>query len=102
LPAGAKYVYRLRVQWDEAGKAVERTHDVEVQAGDRFSLTFVQERAADMSPGYSRRSNYGPTTSGRGGFLRWYFGRPDPNYGIHDPPPTPPTPVIPPPPPPLP
>jgi uncharacterized protein (TIGR03000 family) len=39
LVPGREYVYHIRVQWDENGKAVERTHAVTVHAGDRINLT---------------------------------------------------------------
>jgi len=40
LTPGRDYVYHIRVQWDENGKAVERKRDVTVHAGDRISLNF--------------------------------------------------------------
>jgi uncharacterized protein (TIGR03000 family) len=39
LLPGRDYVYQVRVQWDENGKAVERTRDLTVHAGDRINLT---------------------------------------------------------------
>jgi uncharacterized protein (TIGR03000 family) len=38
LPRGRQFVYHIRVEWDENGKAVERKRDVPVHAGDRISL----------------------------------------------------------------
>jgi uncharacterized protein (TIGR03000 family) len=38
LTPGRQYVYHVRVQWDENGKAVERNRDVTVHAGDRINL----------------------------------------------------------------
>jgi uncharacterized protein (TIGR03000 family) len=38
LTPGREYVYHVRVQWDENGKAVERDRDVTVHAGDRINL----------------------------------------------------------------
>jgi uncharacterized protein (TIGR03000 family) len=38
LPTGREYVYHVRVQWVENDKAVERTRDVTVHAGDRINL----------------------------------------------------------------
>jgi uncharacterized protein (TIGR03000 family) len=38
LTPGREYVYHVRVQWDESGKAVERTRDLTVHAGDRINL----------------------------------------------------------------
>jgi uncharacterized protein (TIGR03000 family) len=40
LAPGREYVYHLRVQWYENGKAVERNRKVRVHAGDRINLTF--------------------------------------------------------------
>jgi uncharacterized protein (TIGR03000 family) len=39
LAPGREYVYHVRVQWEENGKAVERNRDITVHAGDRISLT---------------------------------------------------------------
>jgi uncharacterized protein (TIGR03000 family) len=39
LVPGYDYVYRVRVQWNEDGKAVERNRDVTMHAGDRINLT---------------------------------------------------------------
>jgi len=38
LAPGRDYVYHVRVQWDENGKAVERNRDVTVHPGDRINL----------------------------------------------------------------
>jgi uncharacterized protein (TIGR03000 family) len=38
LTPGREYVYHIRVQWDENGKAVERDREVKMHAGDRISL----------------------------------------------------------------
>jgi uncharacterized protein (TIGR03000 family) len=38
LTPGRNYVYHVRVQWDDDGKAVERHRDVAVHAGDRINL----------------------------------------------------------------
>ena len=40
LTPGREYTYRIRVQWDENGKAVESTRAVAVHAGDRINLVF--------------------------------------------------------------
>jgi uncharacterized protein (TIGR03000 family) len=40
LDPGREYVYHIRVQWDENGKAVERKREVKVHAGDRINLNF--------------------------------------------------------------
>jgi uncharacterized protein (TIGR03000 family) len=42
LTPGRAYVYHIRVQWNENGKAVERNRDVTVHAGDRISLDMDQ------------------------------------------------------------
>jgi uncharacterized protein (TIGR03000 family) len=39
LIPGREYVYHLRVQWHENGKAVERNRKVAVHAGDQINLT---------------------------------------------------------------
>ena len=39
LAPGYEYTYHIRVQWDEDGKAVERSREVKVHAGDRINLT---------------------------------------------------------------
>jgi uncharacterized protein (TIGR03000 family) len=39
LTPGREYVYRVRVQWDDNGKAVERKRDLTVHAGDQINLT---------------------------------------------------------------
>jgi uncharacterized protein (TIGR03000 family) len=38
LTPGREYVYHIRVQWDENGKAAERKRDVTVHAGDRINV----------------------------------------------------------------
>jgi uncharacterized protein (TIGR03000 family) len=38
LTPGSEYVYRIRVQWNENGQAVERTREVTVHAGDRIQV----------------------------------------------------------------
>lgn len=40
LTPGHEYVYHIRVQWDENGKAVEHNRDVTLHAGDRINLNF--------------------------------------------------------------
>jgi uncharacterized protein (TIGR03000 family) len=42
LTPGSEYVYQIRVKWDENGKAVERSRDVTVHAGDLIHLNFKQ------------------------------------------------------------
>jgi uncharacterized protein (TIGR03000 family) len=39
LTPGHEYVYHIRVQWDDSGKAVERNRDVTLHAGDRVNLS---------------------------------------------------------------
>jgi uncharacterized protein (TIGR03000 family) len=39
LVPGYDYVYRVRVQWNEDGKTVERNRDVTMHTGDRINLT---------------------------------------------------------------
>jgi uncharacterized protein (TIGR03000 family) len=38
LTPGRDYVYHVRVQWNENGKAVERNREITVHAGDRLSV----------------------------------------------------------------
>ncbi len=38
LTPGREHVYQLRVQWDDNGKAVERSREVTVHAGERLDL----------------------------------------------------------------
>jgi uncharacterized protein (TIGR03000 family) len=39
LTPGRDFVYHIRVQWNENGKAVERKRELTVHAGDRINLT---------------------------------------------------------------
>jgi uncharacterized protein (TIGR03000 family) len=39
LAPGREYVYHIRVQWNENGKAMERNRDATVHAGDRINLS---------------------------------------------------------------
>jgi uncharacterized protein (TIGR03000 family) len=40
------YTYKVRVQWSEDGRKVERMHSVAIRAGDRASLDFVSANVA--------------------------------------------------------
>jgi uncharacterized protein (TIGR03000 family) len=42
LTPGREFVYNIRVQWQDNGKAVERSRAVTVHAGDRINLTFEE------------------------------------------------------------
>jgi uncharacterized protein (TIGR03000 family) len=41
LAPGSQYVYHIRAQWNENGKAVERNREVTVHAGDRVNLNMA-------------------------------------------------------------
>ncbi len=40
LAPGQEFVYQIRVQWTENGKAMDQTRDVKVRAGAMINLTF--------------------------------------------------------------
>ena len=42
LTPGHEYAYQIRVQWDENGRAVERTRDVMVRAGQQVQVNIEQ------------------------------------------------------------
>jgi uncharacterized protein (TIGR03000 family) len=50
LESGRDFVYKLRIQWREGQKLIERTRDLTIRAGDHLTLSYVQYGAQPTTP----------------------------------------------------
>lgn len=50
LAAGQTFTYEIRARWQENGKDVERTREIQVRAGDRLTVDFLETGPARTLP----------------------------------------------------
>jgi len=62
LEQGKSYMYRIRAQWNGEGRAMDRTREVEVRAGQEFTVNFRDTTGTGSGTG----SGTGTGTSGSG------------------------------------
>jgi len=47
---GRKYVYHIRARWMDNGREVDQTREVNVYAGDKFSIDFTKTQREMVPP----------------------------------------------------